>query len=90
LIKPINFFKKPTGSIRFYKSETELNRTQTEKNRANRFEPVFVQKNRTETSRFEPVSVFFFFKISVWLLFFDKNRTEPKIITLTRVAGLVG
>jgi hypothetical protein len=66
--------KKPTGSVRFrfFKLGTEKNepnRTRTEKtgkktepNRAktksNRFEPVFVLKNRTETGRFEPVSVF--------------------------------
>jgi hypothetical protein len=32
--------------------------SQTEKIKPNRFEPVFVQ-NKTETGRFEPVSVFF-------------------------------
>jgi hypothetical protein len=52
--------KKPTGSVRFYKPETEKtkpnqNPKKLEKNRAkskkiepNLFEPVFVLKNRTE------------------------------------------
>jgi hypothetical protein len=55
------------------------NRKQTE---PNWFEPFFVLKkpNQTETGRFEPGSVFFK-KITVWLLFFDKNRTESKMIT---------
>jgi len=119
LIKPINFFKKPAGSVRFrfYKQKTEKtepkpsqtektkpnrkkpsqnrkkpsqnreNRAKTGKTEPNRFEPVFALKtpNRTETGRFDPVSVrvrfFFKKKISVWLLFFNKNRTEPKMIT---------
>ena len=94
--KPIRILKKLIGSVRFYKLETEKtepnpnkkNRKKTEPNRKktkpNRFEPVIVLKklNRTETGRFEPVSFFFFLnEISVWLLFFDKNWTELKIIT---------
>jgi hypothetical protein len=54
------------------------NRTQPKKNEPyrkktepNRFESVFVLKNRTETSRFEPVSVFFF-KFDL-IIFLDKN-----------------
>jgi hypothetical protein len=38
LIKSIKILKKPTGSVRFYKpktEKTELNRTQTEKNKPN-------------------------------------------------------
>jgi len=35
--------------------KTEPNRAKT---KSNWFEPVFVLKNRTETGRFEPVSVF--------------------------------
>ena len=68
-------------------SQTEKNRAKTEKTRKtepNRFEPVFALKkpNRTETGRFDLVSVRFRFfqkKNSVWLLFLIKtepNRTE--------------
>jgi len=79
--------KKPAGSVRFYKQKTEKtepNRTETdkkpEKTEPNRFEPVFALKNRTETSRFDLVSVFFKKKFSL-VTFFDKNRIEPKMIT---------
>ena len=87
--------KKPTGSIRFrfYKSETK----KTEPNKKNRAKPKkpsqtglsrFLSKkpNRTETGRFEPVSVrfwFFFLKFGL-IIFFYKNRTKLKIITFTR------
>ena len=79
--------KKPAGSIRFrfrfYKLETkktEPNRTQTEKNRVKqkktnpnqKTEPNW--KNRAETGRFEPVSVFF--KKFLFSFFFYKNRIE--------------
>jgi hypothetical protein len=36
------------------------NRAKPEKTEPNRFEPVFVLKNQTETGRFESVSVVFF------------------------------
>jgi len=93
--KQIKILKKLTGSVRFrfYKPKTEKtepNRTQTkkkpEKNQSqtwkNWAKPVWTdfcpkKPNRTETGRFELVSVFF----SVWLLFFDKNRTELKMIS---------
>jgi hypothetical protein len=67
--------KKPTGLVSVFKLETEKTEPNPKKNRKkpsqtgktelNRFEPVFVQKNRTETGRFELVSVRFqfFFKI---------------------------
>ena len=81
------------GSVRFrfYKPEpkkSNRNRSQTgkkpsqpRKTEPNRFEPVFVLKNRTEPksaglNRFR----FVFFLNSVWLLFFYKNRTESKMI----------
>jgi hypothetical protein len=81
--------------FRFYKPKTESNQIQTEKNwkkteptektKPNRFEPFFVLKNQTEP---KPVGLnrfqVFFKKISVWLLFFDKNRTELKIIILSK------
>jgi len=38
--------------------KTESNRKNQLKTESNRFEPVFVSKNRTETGRFEPVLVF--------------------------------
>jgi hypothetical protein len=87
LIKPIKILKKPTGSVRFrfYKPETEKTKpNRTEKTKPNWFGPVFVLKNRIETDRFEPILVFFFKNNSVWLLFFNKNRTEPKMITLVK------
>ena len=72
------------------KTESKLKKTEP-----NRFEPVFALKkpNRTETGRFDPVSVrirFFFQKKNFGLvIFFDKNRTEPKMITPTnnRIGG---
>jgi len=62
-----------TGSVRFwfYKFYTEKNQiepnlekhekklSQTKKTKPNRFESVFVLKNRTETGRFEQVLIFF-------------------------------
>ena len=81
LIKPFKIFKKHTGSVQFYKPETEktkLNRIEpkpekkklslTEKIKPNWFEQVFVLKNpnRTETNWFEPVLIFFKNKILVW------------------------
>jgi hypothetical protein len=91
-IKPIKILKKPIGSIRFqfYKhktKKTELNPNkkklekkprQTGKNRA---KLVFVLKNRTESKPAGLNRFRFFFFNSVWLLFFDKNRIEPKMIT---------
>jgi len=61
------------------------NRAKTGKNEPNRFEPAFALKkpNRTETGRFDPVSVFFQKKNFSLVTFFDKNRTEPKMITST-------
>jgi len=92
-IKPIKILKKPTGSVwfRFYKlktEKTEPNRTQTEPNRKNQLKPVWTnfcpkKPNRTETSRFESVSIRFRFlkKNQFGYFFFYKNQTEPKIIT---------
>ena len=58
------------GFLGFLKSRTEL--------------------NWTETGRFDSVSIRFRFffqknKISVWLFFIVKNRTEPKMITPTKI-----
>ena len=90
--KPIKILKKSASSVRFrfYKPKTEktepnqqktepkLKKTsQTKKTKPNRFEQVFVLKNRTETSRCELVSVFFF-KISVSLFFFIKIEPNRK------------
>ena len=51
----------------------------TEQNQKNRVNLVFVLKNRTETGRFELVSISFKKKFNL-IIFFNKNRTEPKII----------
>jgi len=76
-------------------SQTEKNRAKTGKTRPkpekpgqtslNRFCPK--KPNRTETGRFDLVLVRFFFskkKIFDLVTFFDKNRTELKMITPTR------
>jgi hypothetical protein len=72
--------KKPsqTGKI----EPNRKNRAKTEKTKPNRFEPVFALKkpNRTETGRFDPVSVFFQKKKFDLVTFFNKNRTETKMI----------
>jgi hypothetical protein len=79
--KPNQIELKPTKNQKKTKpnrAKTGKNRAKTEKTESNRFEPVFALKNRTETGRFDPVSVwfrFFFKKNSVWLLFLIK--TEP-------------
>jgi len=59
-------------------------------NRKNRAKPVWTgfcpkKPNRTETGRFDPVSVRFFFKkkISVWLLFLIKTEPNRKWSPLT-------
>jgi hypothetical protein len=76
--------KKPTGSVWFWffkpgteKTEPNLNRKKLEKNRAktektepNRFEPVFVLKNRTEPKPVGLNRFRFFFKKNLVLLFF--------------------
>jgi hypothetical protein len=57
--------------------------SQTEKTEPNWFELFFFQNNRTEL---KPVGLnrfqFFLYKKSDLVTFFDKNRTEPKMITL--------
>jgi hypothetical protein len=67
--KPIKILKKLTSSVpkpekkKAKPEKTELNQknqTKPEKTEPNRFELVFVLKNRTETGRFELVSVRFF------------------------------
>jgi hypothetical protein len=57
-------------------SQTGKKPSQTEKTEPNRFELVFVLKNRTEP---KPVSVWFFFfkKNSIWLFFLNKNQAKP-------------
>jgi hypothetical protein len=78
--KPIKIFKKPTNSVRFrfYKPKTGKTEPKPEKTEPNRFEPVFVLKNRTKTgwfelvlilknqtktNRFKPISVQFFLNL---------------------------
>jgi len=92
--KPIKFLKKPAGSVQFYnqknRTEPTKNRKKPSQNGKNRAKPVWTgffpkKPNRTETGRFDPVSVrfrFFFQKKKFGLVtFFDKNRTESKMIT---------
>jgi hypothetical protein len=63
--------KKPNRT----EPEPKKNRKKTEPNQKNLAKPVFVLKNRTETGRFEPVSVFLK-KISIWF-FFLLIKTKP-------------
>jgi len=67
-------WKKPSQTGKTEKTEPKPRKTEP-----NRFEPVFSIKNRTEP---KPVGLtrfrFFYFGL---VTFFDKNRTEPKIIT---------
>jgi len=66
------------GFINLKPKKTESNRQKT---KSHLFEPGFALKNRTEPKPVGLNRFGFFFKNSVWLFFFDKNRTEPKIIT---------
>jgi len=86
--KPI----KPEKNNRKNRTEKKnrLNRLHFLKNRPVWFGSGFISKkpkkpNRTETGRFDPVSVrfrFFFQKKNIGLVtFFDKNRAGPKMIT---------
>ena len=57
------FFKPGTGKTEPNPKKPEKNRAKTEPNRKNRAKPVWTgffskKPNRTETGRFEPVSVF--------------------------------
>jgi hypothetical protein len=74
-------------------SQTRKTWAKTEKTEPNRFEPVFALKNRTEP---KPVGLTrfrfgfgFFKKKSIWLLFFYKNRTEPKMITSSEALVII-
>ena len=98
----LKFWKKLTGSVRFwfYKPETEPNRTKpkpknTGKTEPNREKPSQTGKKPSQTGKTEPNQFFsqnnwtkpkpvglHRFRNRFWLLFFDKNRTEPKIIAL--------
>jgi hypothetical protein len=91
----VRFYKQKTEKTELNRTESKPkkpgqnepnreNRGKTGKTEPNRFEPVFSLKkpNRTETGRFDLVSVFFSKKKNFSLVtFFDKNRTEPKMIT---------
>jgi hypothetical protein len=73
--KPKTKKTKPNPNQEKTRAKPGKNRAKTEKTKPNRFEQVFVLKNRTETGRFEPVSVFL---ISVWLFFFIKTKSNRK------------
>ena len=93
--KPKKTEPKPsqTGKTDPKPSQTEKTEPKPSQNRKNRAKPVWTgfcpkktEPNRTETGRFDPVLVrfrFFFQKKKNFGLvtFFDKNRTEPKMIT---------
>jgi hypothetical protein len=89
----LKFWKNRPVRFQFYKLKTEPNRIQIEKNRAKPVWTGFVLKNRTETGRFEPVS-FFLNKIFGLVIFFYKNRTDPKwsplVIALKRFLFFFG
>jgi hypothetical protein len=95
-IKPIKILKKRAGLVQFRfislkpkkPNRNWKNPSQTGKTEPNRFEQVFSLKNRTELNQnrsvwtsFGSVLVFFEKKNSIWLFFFYKNRTEPKMST---------
>ena len=79
--KPSQNRAKPEKPSQTEKTEkTEPKPEKPSQTGLNRFCPK--KPNRTETGRFDPVSVFFFKKKNIGLvIFFDKNRTEPKMIT---------
>jgi hypothetical protein len=86
--EPNRIRKKPSQTGKTEKTEpNRKNRAKTGKTEPNRFEPVFALKNRTEPksvglTRFRFGFGFFFKKNNFGLVtFFDKNRTEPKMIT---------
>ena len=89
--------KKPTGSFRFYKPETEKTELNPNRKKWKKTEPNrkklsqtgktesnrFYPKNQTKTGQFEPVSVRFRFFLKKFglITFLYKNQTELKIIT---------
>jgi len=91
------FFKPETGKTEPNRTRIEKNQTKnrakpekTEPNRKNQAKPVFALKNRTEPNRnrsvwtgFGSVSVFFFLKNSVWLLFLIKTEPNRTVNTPT-------
>jgi len=87
--------KKPAGSVQFYKQKTEPNRIETgqkpsqnqKKQSQNRAKPVWTgffpkkpNRNRSVWPGFGSILVFLKKKFGL-VTFFDKNRTEPKMIT---------
>ena len=78
LKKPNRNRTEKTGKKPSQTGKTESNRANLKIPMPNRFEPVFLLKkpNRTETGRFELVSVFFFINFGL-IIFFDKNKTKP-------------
>jgi hypothetical protein len=87
-----------TGSVRFRFYKHEIEKTELNPNRKKPGK----KPSQTDLNRFlskkpehnQNRSVWTGFglkkNISVWLFFFDKNRTKLKMITPTRVASLVG
>jgi len=73
--------KKPNRNRKKNRAKTEKTEPKPEKPSQTGLNRFFPKKpNRTETGRFDPVSVFFFFKkiISVWLFFLIKTELNWK------------
>jgi hypothetical protein len=85
--KLIRILKKLTGSVRFrfYKPEiekTKPNRTHSEKTESNRFEPVFVLKNRNEMKPVGLNRFRFLKKIDLVIIFLIKIKPNKKLLSL--------
>jgi hypothetical protein len=95
--KPIKILKKLTDSVRFGFISLKQNRIQmektepkpsqiektekTEQNQKNRVNLVFFLKNRTETGRFELISISFKKKFNL-IIFLIKTKLNQKLSTL--------
>jgi hypothetical protein len=78
LKKPNRNRTEKTGKKPSQTGKTESNRKKPSQTEPNRFEPVFLLKNRTGP---KPVGLnwfrFFFFINFGLIIFFDKNKTKP-------------
>ena len=74
--------KKPAGSVRFYKQKTK--KTKPKKTRAKPEKSIQNRKKPRKPSQIGLTQFRFFLKNFGLVIFFDKNRTEPKIIIHTR------
>ena len=73
---------EPNRKNRAKQSQNRVNRAKTVKTEPKQFEPVFALKKQTEPKLVGLTRFRFFKKKNFGLVtFFDKNRTEPKMIT---------